>query len=244
MSILSKYKNFLNNSNNKNLELIHHSKKADDIYSMAILQPLLIDYPYIPFTASSLRPLCLAYILNEIIINERKFILEFGMGISTIMIARLIKKNNLNVKIYSVEHNKVWADIINDYLIKEDLKHFVTFIVADLKEIDSPLGMVKWYDYSVIMNKIKEQKFDLIIVDGPPAYKDSIQFSRGPALFNLKTNFEKDFCLILDDAHRIGEVNIIKLFKELNINIKFSIVSDTLAVFRSIENFDPLPIQY
>lgn len=244
MSILSKLKNFINNSNKVNLELKYHSKKADDIYSMAILQPLLTNLPYLPFNGGALRPICIAYILNEIIINQRKSVLEFGSGLSTIMMARLISKNNLKTKIVTVEHNENWATLIEQYLENENLLQFVTIIRADLKEIGTSLGAVNWYNYNEISTTIKDKKFDLIVVDGPIANSEKIKYSRFPAFVKLTNNFDEDFCLILDDANRTGEQEIIKSFISTNTNLKFSLISETLAVFRTKNDFNPIPIYY
>lgn len=245
MRIIEKIKYFVKNSNLKNLELINHSKKSDDIYSMAIMQPLLEGLPYLPFNGGALRPMCLAYILNEIIINERKMILEFGSGLSTIVMARLIKKNNLETKIYTVEHNESWANIIEDYLKKEELLEFVVIIRADLKEIEtSAFGNVNWYELNAVSNIIKNKRFDFIIVDGPPANNEIIKYSRFPAFEVLSNNFADDFCLVLDDANRNGEKDILKAFRNKNKELSFCLVSKTLAVLRTSNNFNPIPIHY
>ena len=228
----------------KNTELKHHSKKADDIYAMAILQPLLTDLPYLPFNGGALRPVCIAYILNEIIINQRKMVLEFGSGLSTVLMARLIKKNNLDVKIVTVEHNKEWSKIIEGYLTNEDLTQYVKIIQADLKEMETPLGKVNWYDYATVLKGVQDQKFDLITVDGPPANGRKIRYSRYPAFINMTDFFKEDFCLILDDANRKGEQKIIQSFKKIRPDLQFALVSETLAVFRKPTTFNPIPIQY
>lgn len=227
-----------------NPELKHHSKKADDIYSMSILKPLLTDLPYLPFNGGALRPICIAYILNEIIINQRKKILEFGAGLSTILMARLIKRNNLDVKIVTVEHNKEWVSIIEGYLKNEDLLPHVSIIQADLKEMETPLGKVNWYDYETVLKGVENKKFDLITIDGPPANGRKIRYSRFPAFINMHVFFEEDFCLILDDANRKGERKIIKSVKKIRPDLHFTIVSETMAVFRSKNNFNPIPLKY
>lgn len=222
----------------------HDSKKSDDIYSMSILQPLLKDLPYLPFNGGALRPMCIAYILNEIIINQRRSILEFGSGLSTILIARLIKRNNLNVKIVTVEHNKEWATIIEEYLKNEDLLQYVNIIHANLTEIETPLGKVNWYDYNTVLKGVENKKFDLISIDGPPANGKKIRYSRFPALIKMNDFFEEDFCLILDDANRKGEQKIIKHYMRTYSNLNFTLISDTLAVFRKTNTFNPIPIHY
>lgn len=244
MNIISKIKKAISNNNRSSIELKHHLKKSDDIYSMAILQPLLLGYPYLPFNGGALRPVCIAYILNEMIINQREHILEFGSGLSTIMMARLIKKNKFNTKIVTVEHNEEWAKILKKYLEDEDLLQFVNIVRVDLKEIITSLGNVCWYDYSKVSNAIKRMKFDLIIIDGPPANNPKIKYSRLPALEKFKDNFNSDFCLILDDVNRKGEQEIVEFYRENNNNVSYSVISETLGVFRTINKFNPIPIHY
>ncbi|WP_029035033.1 class I SAM-dependent methyltransferase [Salinimicrobium terrae] len=228
----------------KDSELKHNAKKSDDTYSMAILQPLLINLPYLPFNGGALRPMCIAYILNEIIINQRKMILEFGSGLSTILMARLIKRNNLGLKIITVEHNKEWATVIDRYLKNEDLQQYVKIIQADLKEIETPLGKVNWYNYQTVLSGIENKKFDLITVDGPPANGRKIRYSRFPAFTKITEFFQEDYCLLLDDANRKGEQKIIKSFQKFHPDLHFEMISETLAVFRKTNSFNPIPIQY
>jgi len=230
--------------NKSTRELRHHSKKADDIYAMNILQPLLSNLPYLPFNGGALRPICMAYILNEIIINQREMVIEFGSGLSTIVMARLIKKNKLNTRVISIEHNENWASILQSYLENEGLQGFVEIVTVNLKETETPLGPVKWYDYDTFLPVISDKKFDLVIIDGPPADREKIKYSRFPALFKLENNLADDFCLMLDDANREGEQDLVKYYRDRNEAFKYTLVSETLAVFRKTVDFNPIPIYY
>ncbi|WP_298236987.1 class I SAM-dependent methyltransferase [uncultured Algibacter sp.] len=211
---------------------------------MAILQSLLVGYPYLPLNGGALRPVCIAYILNEITINQRNNILEFGSGISTIMMARLLKKNKLNAKIVTIEHNEVWAKNLKDYLKNEELLQFVEMVRVDLKEITTAFGVVNWYDYGKVSIALKEMKFDLIIIDGPPANNSKLKYSRFPALDKLEANFKSDFCLVLDDVNRKGEQELVEFYKEKNNHVNYTVISETLGVFRTIDKFNPIPIHY
>lgn len=251
MQIKTKLKGLVNEISKSNREshkntkqLTHHSKKADDIYAMSILQPLLSDLPYLPFNGGALRPICMAYILNEIIINQREMVLEFGSGLSTIVMARLIKRNNLKTRVVSIEHNEKWSSILQNYLENEGLQEFVKIVTVNLKDTETPLGVVKWYDYEKFSPVISDIKFDFVIIDGPPANGEEIQYSRFPSLFKLENNLAADFCLILDDANRKGEQELVKYYREHNTTMKYTLVSDTIAVFRSTVDFNPIPIHY
>ena len=69
--------------------------------------------------------------LNDIVTNDRKSIVEFGSGMSTIMIGRLIKNNGLDSRLVTVEHDKGWVDVLAGILRKEsihdviDNRHFL-----------------------------------------------------------------------------------------------------------------------
>ncbi|NIK92528.1 class I SAM-dependent methyltransferase [Mangrovimonas sp. CR14] len=244
MTIISRIKNAIKKNNLSFYELRHHKKKSDDIYSMAVLQSLLIGYPYIPFNGGALRPFCITYILNEIVINQRQRVLEFGSGISTILMARLIKKNKLDAKIISIEHNEAWAETLKEYLDNEDLLKFVTIIRVDLKDVTTSKGTVNWYDFNVLTFALKEKKFDLVIIDGPPANTSKLQYSRFPALEKLEDILTSDFCIVLDDVNRKGEQALVEFYKQKNRNVTYKIVSETLGVFRNRDKFSPIPIRY
>lgn len=241
MKFYSKIKNDLRKFK---LELSISSKKLDDTYSMAIVQSLLNNRPYLPINGGALRPFCLAYVLNEIIIGQRKSIIEFGSGMSTILIARLIKENNISARFISVEHNKEWIGVLKSQLQNEGLSEIVEIIHTDLVVGDTELGEVTSYDFDKIKKEIFNIKFDLIIVDGPPANTETSKYSRFPILLELRNHLFDDFCFLLDDAERSGEKKTINEYRRIYPTLKFSLIGKTLGVFRSKEGFNPIPVYY
>ena len=201
-----------------NDKVIKIDSKIEDIYSFNILQPLISNNPFLAFNSGAMRPLGLAFMLNEIAINKRDFILEFGLGISTIMMARLAKENKLNLKIYSVEHDPNWVDIINKQLIYEGIESYVTIITAELSHNKSNID---WYNEIKINEIIKNIKFDLIIIDGPPAYSESLQLSRFPVNEYLEGKLNHTFCILIDDTNRVGEKKLANVLKT-----KFSVLQE------------------
>src|SRR5690606_38250097 len=63
-------------------------RRLEDVHALIVLQPLLVGHPVLPLTGSALRPHCLTHLINDILINRRRRILEFGTGLSTILLAR------------------------------------------------------------------------------------------------------------------------------------------------------------
>ncbi|MDT0645316.1 class I SAM-dependent methyltransferase [Zunongwangia sp. F260] len=235
----------------KNLNLIPSIKedlkfndlKGDDVYSLNILQPLLSGKPYLPFNGGALRPTGIVYILNEILINKRSSVLEFGSGITTILIARMIKKNKLNIVYKSVEHNLEWKNYLHNKLQEEGLLDQVELIYADLKKVAKDNETI-WYDCDHLNNVLENIFFDLIIVDGPPANYPEIRYARLPVVDFIKYKLKSNYCIFIDDAHRDGEKEMISFFKKSYEITESHTVSKTFYVIYSKSLFNPIPIYY
>jgi hypothetical protein len=220
--------------------LLAGNQKADDIYSISLLQPLLNGYPFLPFTGASLRPFCLVHILNDIVINGRKSIIEFGSGLSTIMMGRLIKKNNMAATVFSVEHDKEWAKVMEGILHNEGLAEIVTVDYIPLKEWELQGNKYNWYDIELLSHRIEGRQFDMVIIDGPPAWEKGKELSRYPALTFIKEKLSADHSIYLDDADRPGEQYILELWKQ-RYAVNFNITNGILAYHFSGNAFHTSP---
>jgi predicted O-methyltransferase YrrM len=198
-----------------------------DIYALGALQPLLKD-SYLPFTSSSLRPARLAFVLNEIVINERRSILEFGAGVSTIMIGRLIKANRMNTRLIAIEHIGDWAAILSRMLEAEGLDRIVSVVHAPLVAYPSADHSDDWYDTALLERTLGEQTFDMVLVDGPPAFEAAKKKARYPALPFVYRMLARQFSLFLDDADREGERLVLGRWTE-DYSLIFQQVAGSLA---------------
>jgi len=207
-----------------------NKNKIEDIYSYLLIQDLVKFPEYFATTTSSLRFHTLAVILNDIIINQRKSIIEFGSGVSTLAISNLIKKNNLKCSFVSIEDNKEWFDYINSFLSRNDLQKDVKIIYAPLENNDLVLEDNLWYSMQALNNGIsKESKFSLAIIDGPAAWKPKIRLSRYPAIPYLINFLAEEYSIYLDDTNRKGEKEVFSLWHQ-KYNLKFEQINDTSAV--------------
>jgi len=207
-----------------------NKNKIEDIYSYLLIQDLVKFPEYFATTTSSLRFHTLAVILNDIIINQRKSIIEFGSGVSTLAISNLIKKNNLKCSFVSIEDNKEWFDYINSFLSRNDLQKDVKIIYAPLENNDLVLEDNLWYSMQALNNGIsKESKISLAIIDGPAAWKPKIRLSRYPAIPYLINFLAEEYSIYLDDTNRKGEKEVFSLWHQ-KYNLKFEQINDTSAV--------------
>lgn len=219
-----------------------NERRTEDLYSLGLLQSLLQGYPYLSFTGFSMRPYCINHIINDVLINGRQHIIEFGAGLSTILIARLIKKNGLNATIVSVDHEEAWANLINEQLIKEQLHEAATVISIPLKPCDLALDGGLWYAVDLLNMELKGRQFDMVIVDGPPAWEASKEKARYPALPYLIDKLQSRFSIYLDDVNRKGEQEIVERWKK-EFGLAFNIAGSSLAWHSRGEAFHTAPLR-
>lgn len=182
----------------KNMDSIE--KHLQDLKALALL-PLFDGY--IPWTEASIRPSAISAILNEILFNDRKAILECGSGISTMYIAKAMSR--VNGTIYSIDHSEEWLQIVDNRLKREGIpRENYLLIHAPLTNCRIALDGNKWYDIERL-DEIKSREFDMLIVDGPGAAAKEDSFARYPAFPFFKNNLKENFAIILDDISRNGE---------------------------------------
>ncbi len=180
-------------------------------------------------TSFSISPYAIIFLVNELLINKRKYIFEFGSGLSTIILAQAIKKVRLDTKIVSVENDSYWLDKIIDRVKSYGLENIVKFIYAPVFPCPSLGKRNKWYDQSILKAEIDpDEKFDMVVVDGPPAYNEFIELSRYQALPFLYNSLAENHIIFLDDATRPGERKVLNMWED-QFDVKFTIYGQRIA---------------
>jgi hypothetical protein len=167
---------------------------------------------YVPWTASAMTPQSIVYILNEIIINQRRQILELGMGLSTLFIAKLMQEIS-DIQLISVDHDQDWIEICQSQLKSKSLntdKH--TIIHAPLKERKNAHSAIAEYYDPNALEAVHTFKPDLVIIDGPPAWGEEISEARVPAYEILLPIIPDNATVFIDDYQRTGESKLADLF--------------------------------
>jgi hypothetical protein len=216
-TVISKILNKLKKDKN-----IGSPEYLDDIEAFIQINTL-VDM-YLPQSGSAIRPNLLRKILNDILINGRRNIAECGSGISTIYIASLLKQHSFSdAKIYSIDHDQQWQSIIKDYLTELKLTEFVQLIHAPLETFSNDFKTVDWYQSKSVDKYLENIKIDQLIVDGPPAFKKSIKYSRYPAALYFKDKLNANCSIFLDDTNRKSEALIAKKWESI---LEMQIYSD------------------
>lgn len=182
-----------------------------DLLAMQALAPL--SSSYLPWSVSAMRPSGVVVVLNEIVVNRRRSIVELGGGVSTFYIGRLLQQRGGHL--WTVEHGVEWADRLEQQLVAEGLGDVVTVVRSPLAQI--PKGWLDeeatWYDGDKINEQIAGQSVDLLIVDGPPAYQPGKRHSRYPAAHFFSPMLADDYAIIVDDIDRVGEQDVIEAWE-------------------------------
>lgn len=204
--------------------------EVKDIRSLHLLRNIYPDY--VPWTGAAIHPTALVYLLNDIIIHDRNFIVECGSGISTIFIASVLKDQNKKGCFYSIDHDEDWIQIVKKYLKARDLLEYVTFVHAPLSTCNIGWENTSlWYDTTVLEEKIGSGPIDLLIVDGPPANEPGKKYSRYPAIPYFYKNLSDKYHIIVDDACRDAEIKIVKKWaKDYGLNFKSEIMKGDIWV--------------
>ena len=135
---------------------------------------------------------------------EPRNILEFGLGQTTKLTTQYIAYKNPGAYLNVCEHSLDWIKIYQPELPKHEhirINHLdVEYFDYRRKRNDK---------YAGLLELVGEQKFDLIIVDGPVGGGKNLPRSNVVDLIG-HGNLAEDFVIIFDDAERAGEKNTIK----------------------------------
>lgn len=186
-------------------EAAHHWGWAD-LHGWQVLRPLLDAGGYLPWSEGAMSPAGLATVAAEISFAERKVVVELGSGVSTIVLARLARQ--MGGRIWALEHHPGWAGWVRRALERDGLGDVASVVDATLEPHPLALDDAPWYSPSALA-ELPAEGVELLLVDGPPGYGDGMALSRYPALPVLGERLAPGALVVLDDARREGEAEIL-----------------------------------
>jgi hypothetical protein len=174
--------------------------REEDLHAWHVLRPLLDRGGYLPWTTGSMRPAALVVVCNEIVHGARTRIVECGSGVSTVLLARLLRECGAG-RLVALEHDRHWAALVHEQLRREALDGIA-------RVLDAPLeGEPPWYGPARLVDVPDE--LDLLVVDGPPACDAGHGMRRAPALPRFDERLVVGATVVLDDIARPGERDVL-----------------------------------
>ena len=128
-------------------------------------------------------------------------------GLSTLICAKWVQEQNIETTVTSIEGEEYYLEKTAKSLKVEGLSKFSRLIHAPITEKSD----FRWHDLSALEGKL-EGPYDCLIIDGPPAVQNDM--ARMPALDVLHHHLAEQCLIILDDANRPGEREIVKRWME------------------------------
>lgn len=172
--------------------------------------------PYLPWGSGAMRPAGLVMVCNDIVLGDRRRVVELGSGLSTVLLARLLAQRAPvgGFTLVAVEHDERWARWVREQLDREEIGEHVVVVDAPLTTCDGAPGGLKWYDEAALAagldGALGAAPIELLVVDGPPAYAAGHGLGRYPALPVLRSRLAPGGTVVLDDVERRGEQDVLR----------------------------------
>ena len=190
---------------------IHHEQlfaQQNSVYSQidalfSIFSLINIRHPLPTMRGWPVSPDFVKILISLIFEKKPSLILELGSGLSTLIGAYSLEKNQKG-KIISLDHDPEFAVITRKKLGLHELEPYADIVCCPLKEQTLCGETHLWYSFE---KKRLPLSIDILLVDGPPSsYKNTIRYPALPFFFDCLSD---DATVVLDDAARSGEKEIV-----------------------------------
>jgi predicted O-methyltransferase YrrM len=159
----------------------------------------------IEWTEWSMAPEDLNAVTNLIAARRPGFVVELGAGWSTLVLARAVA--DVGGALTSIEHDVAWAANVRESVLEAGLRD-VRVIHAPLEPHPLAPGGPWWYSEAALAEL--PNGIGLLLVDGPPGGSPENAGSRHPALSVFENRLAPGALVVLDDAGRVGEREILE----------------------------------
>lgn len=142
------------------------------------------------------------------LVEERspRRILELGSGTSTVWLGYLAR--SFDGTVVTLDHLEGYLELTRTAIDRHALNDCVESRLAPLEEVESDGQTYQWYSPDALRDLAD---IDLVLIDGPPAATGPQ--ARYPALPQIISMLAPHATVILDDAHRQEESDIVDLWQ-------------------------------
>jgi predicted O-methyltransferase YrrM len=171
-----------------------------------------------PLNPAALCPENALFVIQQIYQRRPQRVVEFGSGVSTILFARALRDLGEKRQLDSFEHLESWYQRTRELLRSSGLEDVVRLHYSPLEKRD---GLeVPWYDVSVLDRDATP--CDLVVVDGPEGGSRE-PLARIGGFLTLRDRLAPDAVVLLDDAFRRGEREIVRAWQRAEPRLRTSL---------------------
>lgn len=163
--------------------------------------------PFIPQTSYALSASAIRIILNDVVLNQRRCVLELGAGMSTLFLAKVLQ-GIPGARLISIDHDAGWLAYLQEQLKRIGASDVVQLIHAPLEPAEMKTD-ISWYATDIVSHALKESVIDSAIIDGPKARHGDDSETRSFAMGMLESRLNPaGHVIFMDDINRTGERKI------------------------------------
>lgn len=183
----------------------------------ALYSTLELTAPLPPLGDWAIDPLFGVCLVNVVLDCRPAVVVECGSGASTVIGAATLRRHGIAGHVTTLEQDPVYADVTRGYLRRHGLEAFATVHTVPLVEGDHGHGI--WYDTAALAGL--GGGVDLLVVDGPPTAGAS-PLARGPALDVMHDRLTPGARVLVDDAMRPGEQEVMARWQRDHPDVEFN----------------------
>lgn len=184
------------------------------IESLFSLMPLLkLRHPLPPMRGWAASPDFLKLVVSLLQERQPQCVVEASSGVSTLVTAYMLESiaaSSGAAQLISLEHDAEYVRRNRHQVEQHKLQATAKIVHAPLQSVS--IQQQDWLWYSLSELDSLTQKIDFLIIDGPPQSTQSL--ARYPALPLLFDRLSDDAILVLDDADRSDEQEIIRRWQQ------------------------------
>ncbi len=171
------------------------------------------DREHVPLTSYSALP-ATALLLTEYVreLPSGATIVELGSGATTLWLALAAQRRGGDVRVISLDTSAEWATVTRAALARNGVDALVDLRVAELAPVTTAAGDQNWYEEAGWRDLAD---IALLFVDGPPG--STGELARFPAIELLGARLAPGAIVVVDDADRDDEREIIRRWSELEL---------------------------
>jgi predicted O-methyltransferase YrrM len=206
-------------------KLNNYFSQQEALHEIKRIFPDLTFFP--PSRGWAGSPDFLLKLVELVVTGSPKYIVEFGSGVSSIVLGAAMKKFSQG-KVDSFDHHQDFSNNTNRIIEVNGLNDVVRINYSPLEKYIFHEHEWQWYDRIKVDNI--ESNIDLLIIDGPPrSIQKRSRFLALPILFD---RLAETSVVVIDDSNREDEKEVIE---EWNKFLRVKKVQFTVSAF---EYFD------
>ncbi len=185
-------------------ELEQNYRQLEALFSLYTQLDLQATLP--PMRGWNIAPDFAAVLLELVRRQQPQVVLNLGAGVSTLIIAYVLKELGSG-RVIAVDHQADHAALIQAQLEQHGVADVAEVIHAPLRTVTWQEANWVWYDPDALQDVTR---VSLMVVDGPPQYNSPQSMIRYPAVPLLWECLGAQSLILLDDIHRADEANILQ----------------------------------